>query len=197
MQVNKEVSATVISPSRNVNLRKGRGFSLSEIKKSGKSVQELKDMNVPIDYSRKSTHEVNIEALKNIKITKTTSKKRKPFQPKEKRRAEFKPKKEKPAIKEEKVKVPKKAKVVEKPAPIKQKPEKVKVEAKATSMDRLPLTELSGLGPATEQKFIELGVNSVEELLLEDPSELGQLIKGCSEERIRNWIEEGKELVKK
>jgi predicted flap endonuclease-1-like 5' DNA nuclease len=197
MQVNKEVSATVISPSRNVNLRKGRGFSLSEIKESGKSVQELKNLNVPIDFSRKSSYKVNIEALKNIKITKTTSKKRKPFQPKEKRRAEFKPKKEKPAIKEEKVKVPKKAKAVVKPTLIQPEPKKVKVEAKAIPKDRLPLTKLSGLGPTTEKKFVELGVSSVEDLLLEDPSELGQLIKGCSEERIKSWIEEGKELVKK
>jgi predicted flap endonuclease-1-like 5' DNA nuclease len=197
MQVNKEESATIISPSRNVDLRKGRGFSLSEIKASGKSLQELKNLNVPIDFLRKSTHEVNIETLKNIKITKSKSKKQKPFEPKEKRRAEFKPKKEKPAIKEEKIITPKRAKAVEKPAPIQQEPEKVKVEAKAIPRDRVPLTELSGLGPAAEKKFVELGVNCVEELILEDPSELRQLIKGISEERIKNWIEEGKQLVKK
>jgi predicted flap endonuclease-1-like 5' DNA nuclease len=197
MQVNKEESVTVISPSRNVDLRKGRGFSLSEIKASGKSFQELKNLNVPIDFLRKSTHNVNIETLKNIKITKSTSKKRKPFEPKEKRRTEFKPKKEKPAIKEKKIKSPKKAKAIVKPALIKQKPERVKVETKTISKDKRLLTELTGLGPTTEKKFVELGVNSVEELLLEDPSELAQLIKGCSEERIKNWIEEGKELVKK
>ena len=197
MQVNKEVSATVISPSKKVNLRNGRGFSLLEIKESGKSIQELKNLNVSIDFLRKSSHKENIEALKNIKITKSASKKRKAFQPKEKRRTEFKPKKEKPAIKEEKDKVPKKAKAVEKPVPIQQEPQRAKVESKAISKDRLPLTELPGLGPTTEKKFVELGVNSVEELLLEDPSELAKLIKGCSEERIKTWIEEGKELVKK
>ena len=100
-------------------------------------------------------------------------------------------------IREEKVKVPKKAKAVEKPVPIQQEPKRAKVESKAISKDRLPLTELPGLGPTTEKKFVELGVNSVEELLLEDPSELAKLIKGCSEERIKTWIEEGKELVKK
>ncbi|MFW9930474.1 MAG: helix-hairpin-helix domain-containing protein, partial [Candidatus Thorarchaeota archaeon] len=81
-----------------------------------------------------------------------------------------------------------------KPAPIKKK---LKKEKAVTPKGKLPLTELSGLGPTTEQKFVELGVNSVEELLLEDPSELSQLIKGCSEERIKKWIEEGKELINK
>ena len=199
MQVNKEVEATVISPSRNVNLRKGQGYSLLEIKQAGKSVQELKILNIPIDFLRKSAHDVNIEALKNLKVEKSTVKKRKPFKQKEKRRAEFKPKKEKIIIKEEKVSAPKKTKAVVKPAPIKQEPTiaKEEVEVKPTLKDGIPLTKLSGLGPATEKKFEELGVSTVEDLLLEDPSELGKLVKGCTEERIKNWIEEGKELVKK
>ena len=40
MQKSTEVKATVISPSRNMNFRKGKGFSLSEIKQAGKSVQK-------------------------------------------------------------------------------------------------------------------------------------------------------------
>jgi len=196
MQENKDVSATVISPSRNVHVRKGRGFSLKEINQSGKSVQDLRKMNIQIDFLRKSAHKENIDVLVNLKLPKSTSIKREPFSPKEKRRTEFKPKVEKPLIKREKVSVPEKVKPVVKPAPIKQESEKVKAKS-SISKGKLALTELSGLGPATETKLHELGVNSVEELLLEDPSELGQLIKGCSEDRIKKWIEEGKELVKK
>jgi len=44
---------------------------------------------------------------------------------------------------------------------------------------------------------VELGVESVEELIAEDPNELSQLIKGCSEDRIKKWIEEAKELIQK
>ena len=197
MQKSTEVKATVISPSRNMNFRKGKGFSLSEIKQSGKSVQELKSMKIPIDFLRKSVHKENIEILKNLKVSQAKSKKREPFIPKERRKTEFKPKEKKQAIKKVKTSVPEKAVPVVKPAPIKEEPKKVKVESKVTPKGKIPLTELSGLGATTEQKFVELGVNSVEELLLEDPSELGQLIKGCSEERIKKWIEEGKELINK
>jgi large subunit ribosomal protein L13e len=197
MQKSREINATVISPSRNMNFRKGRGFSLSEIKQAGKSVQELRSMRIPIDNMRKSAHKENIEILKNLKALQTKTKKREPFTPKERRRTEFKPKEKKKTIKKDKVSAPEKAAAVVKPAPIKEKPKEAVVESKVTPEGRLPLTELSGLGPATEQKFVELGVNSVEELLLEDPSELGQLIKGCSEERIKKWMEEGKELTNK
>jgi hypothetical protein len=52
------------------------------------------------------------------------------------------------------------------------------------------------LGAATAKKFIELGVDTVETLCKEDPEELAQLIKGVSAERLKKWIEEGKEIIK-
>ena len=109
MQKSTEVKATVISPSRNMNFRKGKGFSLSEIKQSGKSVQELKSMKIPIDFLRKSVHKENIEILKNLKVSQAKSKKREPFIPKERRKTEFKPKEKKQAIKKVKTSVPEKA----------------------------------------------------------------------------------------
>ena len=196
MQKSKDVSAIVVSPSRSVHLRKGRGFSLKEIDQAGKSVKELRNMNVPIDFLRKSAHKENIDVLMNLKLPKSKSKKREPFTLKEKRRTEFKPRETKPKLKKEKISIPEKVKPVVKPAPIKEgtKIEKVKP---ITAKGKLSLTELSGLGPATEKKLNELGVSCVEELILEDPDELGQLIKGCTEERIKKWIEEGKELLEK
>ena len=196
MQENKELSAIIKSPARNVHLRKGKGFSRGEINQAGKTVRELRRLNVPIDFLRKSVHKENVEALDNLKLPKSTSKKREPFTPKERRRTEFKPKPEKLVVRKEKVSAPEETKPIVKPAPIKLEPEKVKVKT-TTQKGRTALTELSGLGPATEKKFNELGVSSVEELLLEDPKELGQLIKGCSEDGIKKWMEEGKELVKK
>ena len=196
MQENKNVMAIVDSPSRNVHTRKGRGFSLKEISQSGKNVQDLKKMNVPIDLLRKSAHIENIEVLSELKLPKSTSRKRDPFTPKEKRKTEFKPKTEKPKVKKEVVSAPEKVKPIVKPAPIKKDSKMAEVKV-ATPKGKMLLTNLSGLGPATEKKLNELGVSCVEELLLEDPNELGQLIKGCSEDRIKKWIEEGKELVKK
>ncbi|MGV9173422.1 MAG: ribosomal protein L13e [Promethearchaeia archaeon] len=60
----------------------------------------------------------------------------------------------------------------------------------------IALTELDGLGPATEEKFELVGVNSVQDLLREDPEELAAIVRGASAESIKKWQEEGKELVK-
>ncbi|TFG25689.1 MAG: hypothetical protein EU529_00315 [Promethearchaeota archaeon] len=91
---------------------------------------------------------------------------------------------------EPKVKTPPKTKLTPatkakpKPAP---KPEEIEIS----------LSKLSGLGSATAKKFQDLGVNSVEGLIKEDPEELAMLISGVSADRIKKWVEEGKELLNK
>ena len=118
---------------------------------------------------------------------------------KDKKKTPFKPKVEK--IKP-KPKQP--VKVKPKAAPTKlivktKKKEKVKsakLEEIPAEPVGIPLTELSGLGGATANKFIELGVNNVEELCKENPEELATLIKGVSLDRLKKWIDEGKELMK-
>ncbi|TFG08252.1 MAG: hypothetical protein EU539_02925 [Promethearchaeota archaeon] len=226
----------VKSPSKDKHLRKGKGFSLGEIKKAGKNVPLLKEFNIQIDYFRRSVRDENVEKLKKLKLPEKKKKKRAPFVRKEKRiRVRTKPaeKKPKPKKKEEKppkekVKAPKKEKVkpkkkgippikeeVKKPVEAKPAPEPEKkeealepaeeppiIEKKPKKKARkekkgTPLTELDGLGPATESKFKEMGVNNIEELLEEDPEELGTLISGVTAERVNNWIKEAKELLKK
>ena len=71
------------------------------------------------------------------------------------------------------------------------KKEKVIIEAKGT-----PLTLLSGLGTTTAEKFIELGINNLEDLSKENAEELALLFKGVSEERLKTWIDDAKELIK-
>ncbi|MHA1509670.1 MAG: helix-hairpin-helix domain-containing protein [Promethearchaeota archaeon] len=200
MESNKKIVAMVISPAKDAHKRKAKGFSLGEIQEAGKTVELLRKLNVDIDYFRKSKHENNIEKLRKLKDTSKKAKKKKPYEAKEKKRTPFKPKVSKP--KKETVKKV----VIEKPAkPTKAtkkasapKKEKVKKEPK-TIKKELPegettsLTSLSGLGPATAKKFEELGVSCAEELVDEDPAELAKLIKGVSEERIKNWIKECKE----
>ena len=46
------------------NLRRGRGFSLNELKVAGITVQEAKKLGIPIDFRRRSTREWNVETLR-------------------------------------------------------------------------------------------------------------------------------------
>jgi len=179
----------VKSPSKKANLRKSSGFSIVEVKASGKTVALLKQLKIKIDYHRKSLYKENVELLKSIKTPKRKGAKR-PYTPKEKviKREKFKEKVEKKPIK----------KTEEKKAPkSKEKPTKAEKTPVKAVEGGIPLTELSGLGPATVKKFKELGVESVEDLCKENPKELAMLVKGCSEEKIQKWVEEGKEKIKK
>jgi predicted flap endonuclease-1-like 5' DNA nuclease len=190
----------VKSPARDAHLRNGSGFSLSEIKSAGYDIQTLKNLGIKIDYRRQSAREKNVELLQSLKISDKTKKKRDPFVAKEKKRTGYKPKTQKPKkkaapkIKKEKVKEvkPKKGKIKEEKAKLK----KEKAEIKPTEMGT-PLTDLQGLGPATAAKLNELGVSSIEDLIKENPEEIGTLVKGLTAERISKWIEEGKELITK
>ena len=49
MENNKNIVAMVISPAKDAHLRKGKGYSLSEIKEAGKTVELLRDLNMDID----------------------------------------------------------------------------------------------------------------------------------------------------
>ncbi|MFX0073354.1 MAG: helix-hairpin-helix domain-containing protein [Candidatus Hermodarchaeota archaeon] len=247
----QKIIPIVKSPSRDRHLRKGKGFSLGEIKKAGLHILTVKKLNIEIDYFRKSTYDENIEKLKKLKIQEKKGKKREKFVPKEKKirvREKKVKKKPKPVKKAkpvpEKKKVPTKKPAKAKVAPAKKEPtkapiktkepeipkEKVKIPEKVEATPKVekevktktpktikektptekipkekikekkegtPLTELSGLGGATEKKFAEIGVSTVEEFIKENPEELGMLISGVSVDRIKKWKEEAKELISK
>ncbi|MFX1269286.1 MAG: ribosomal protein L13e [Promethearchaeota archaeon] len=182
-EINEKFHPTIKSPTRDHHIRKGTGFSLTEIKEAGKTIQSLHELNIPVDYFRKSIHKDNVEKLKKLKIEKKKGQKKKPYVFKEKKRTPFKPKKEKVVKKTIKKRVAvKKPPAKKKPKPIKK--EKIKVEPKKVKKETvelggMPLTSLSGLGPATETKLQELGVNTVEDLIKEDPKELAALVKGA------------------
>ena len=198
MESSKKIVAMVISPAKDAHMRKAKGFSLGEIQEAGKTVELLRKLKVDVDYFRKSKHENNIEKLRKLKDPTKKAKKKKPYEAKEKKRTPFKPTVSKPKKKTvKKVVAEKPTKAAKKvPAP---KKEKVKKEPKPKKKalpegETTALTSLSGLGPATAKKFEELGVSCAEELVKEDPADLAKLIKGVSEERIKNWIQECKEL---
>ena len=199
-----KIFAIVSSPSRDAHLRRGRGFSLAEIKMANKSVALLKELKVSIDYFRRTAHKENIEKLKTLKTPEKKGKKKKPYIPKEKRvtvKAKVK-KKITPPKKEEILpeKPVEEVKPKAKAASTKKQKAKVKAEVKAeekAEIKGIPLTELSGLGAATAKKFKDVGVENIEQLCKEKPEELSMLISGCSEERISKWIEEGNKMLNK
>ncbi len=191
----KIVAAMIKSPRRDANIRKGSGFSLGEINKAGKTVVLLKNYNIKIDYFRKSIHQSNIDVLKSLSLPEKKGKKRKPYTPKEKKikAKPFKMKKKMAppkTVKEDNKESLKKKEVPPKPKIVKKQKITTKKEMKA-----LLLTDLSGLGVATAKKFQQVGVENISDLCKENPKELAMLVKGCSEDKIKKWIDEGKELL--
>jgi len=64
-----EVKAIIHVPSTKRRFRKGRGFSISEIKEAGLSFQEAKRLGIPVDRRRRSAWEENIRTLKMSYVT--------------------------------------------------------------------------------------------------------------------------------
>ena len=60
--------ARFISPMifKSVTVREGRGFSVSEIQSAGLTPGEAKIFGIPVDARRQSSHEENIEILKDF-----------------------------------------------------------------------------------------------------------------------------------
>ena len=201
MESKPSLTALVKSPSKDGHIRESHGFSLKEIKEAGKSIDLLKNSKIKIDYFRKSVHSENIKILKALEFSSKGKKKKKPFIKKEKKRTPFKSQEEKIKKKPDRTTVKSVSKLEKK---VKAKPVK-KEKVKTTKVEKIeempisatgkPLTELSGLGAATAKKFIELGVTDIEALCKEQPEELALLIKGVSVDRLKKWIEEGKELI--
>ena len=69
-EIKEKPIANVKSPCMDSHERGGNGFSLAEIKAADKTVQLLKQLNIKIDYFRKSMHVENVELLKTLKPSK-------------------------------------------------------------------------------------------------------------------------------
>ncbi|MEA2089694.1 MAG: ribosomal protein L13e [Thermoproteota archaeon] len=60
----KKVSVVVYSSTRKPKLRRGRGFSVEEIRNAGLTLHEAKRLGISIDKRRKTSHAQNVQTLK-------------------------------------------------------------------------------------------------------------------------------------
>jgi large subunit ribosomal protein L13e len=61
--MSKFISPMVFRPE---TVREGRGFSLAEIQAAGLNASEAEILGIPVDLRRKSSHEENVEILKDF-----------------------------------------------------------------------------------------------------------------------------------
>jgi predicted flap endonuclease-1-like 5' DNA nuclease len=157
-------------------LRSARGFSLSEVRKVGLTIRQVRTLGIYVDSRRRTLHEFNVETLKMLveerqkqleEESKARMEKEETVEKVEKKKAK---KKEKPK-KVEKVEKekPKKVEKVEK-----EKPKKVeKVEEK----EEIDLTEIKGVGEKKAETLKSAGIFTVNDLLKADTAELAEKTK--------------------
>lgn len=59
-----EIDAVVCCPEKRTRVRKGRGFSLKELKEAGLTLHDALRYKIPVDRRRESSHPENVETLK-------------------------------------------------------------------------------------------------------------------------------------
>ncbi len=78
------VKAVITAQSGKV--RPGKGFSPDELNEAGVSIAEARNMKIPVDWKRRSSHEENITSLKShAEKAKATAKPKTKTAPKEKK----------------------------------------------------------------------------------------------------------------
>ncbi len=62
----EEIEPVVYASTREHETRVGRGFSYGEIERAGLSLGEARQLEIPVDKRRKTTHSENIQKLKEL-----------------------------------------------------------------------------------------------------------------------------------
>lgn len=141
---------------KQIDIRPGKGFSLSEIQKSGLTVLQARKLGLYVDPRRKTLHEFNVKALEVF--IKERQKQLEEVVVEEPVKEEKKRKKEK---KKEK-------KVEEKPKEKKLKKVKPEKEEKITT----DVTEIKGVGKKKAEELKAAGISTVGDLIKADTEEL-------------------------
>ena len=126
----EEIKPVVYSSTRKSRIRKGRGFSLGEIKQAGLGLHEAKMLEIHIDNRRRTVHLRNVEVLK---------------------------------------------------------------EDFGTS---IPLTEIKGIGKATQEKLERVDILDAYDLAHADINVLAEKVP-YSKKKLRKWQSEARKLIEK
>ena len=154
-------------------LRSARGFSLSEVRKVGFTIRQVRTLGIYVDSRRRTLHEINVETMKML-----VEERQKQLEEESKARME-KEAVEKVEKKKVKKKVEKKKKVKkkveEKPKKVEEKPKKVEEKPKKVEKGKeIDLTEIKGVGEKKAETLKSAGISSVGDLLKADTAELAE-----------------------
>lgn len=145
---------------KSIGLKSGRGFSLSEIQEAGLTIHQARTLGVYLDSRRRTTHEFNIQTLKQL-----MEERQKQLEEETKRREiereETEGKEEKKKEKKEKKKTKEK----------KEEKEKKEKKRKAKEID---IAEVKGVGEKKAEKLKAAGISTVEDLLKANSEELAE-----------------------
>ncbi|MBU7023822.1 MAG: ribosomal protein L13e [Theionarchaea archaeon] len=151
--------------------RVGRGYSLSEVEKSGARVSQVRKLGIYVDPRRSTLHEFNVQQLKALIEERQNQLKK---EAEKAREEEVERKEEKKAKKKARKKVEKKVEKEKEKKEEKKAEEKVKVK-KEKAPERSPdLTEIKGVGKKRAEAFREAGILTVKDLIAADAAELAE-----------------------
>ncbi|MBU6997013.1 MAG: ribosomal protein L13e [Theionarchaea archaeon] len=147
--------------------RSGRGYSLSEVEKSGLRVSQVRNLGIFIDSRRRTLHEFNVQQLKALVEERQNQLREEAEKAREEEleRREEKVSRKKARKEEEK----KKAKKEEK-----KKIEKVEVKKEKPGKPSPDLTEIKGVGKKRAEAFNKAGIFTVDDLIAADTGNLAR-----------------------
>ncbi|MBU7014418.1 MAG: ribosomal protein L13e [Theionarchaea archaeon] len=167
--------------------RSGKGYSLSEVEKSGIRVSQVRKLGIYVDPRRRTLHEFNVQQL----IALVEERQNQLREEAEKaRREEVEMKEEKESRKKAKKEGEKKK---EKRAEKKKIEKKVEVKKEKAPEGPLDLTEIKGVGKKRAETFLKAGIQTVEDLIAADTGELAEKTQ-FTEDYIETLKERAKEL---
>jgi predicted flap endonuclease-1-like 5' DNA nuclease len=156
--------------------RVGRGYSLSEVEKSGLRVSQVRKLGIYVDPRRSTLHEFNVQQLKALVEERQNQLKKEAEKAREEEieKKEEKEAKKKAKKKEEKKKEKKEEKKEEKKKVEKKAEKKVEVKKEKAPESSLDLTEIKGVGKKRAEAFREAGILTVKDLIAADTAELAE-----------------------
>ncbi|HUY01303.1 MAG TPA: ribosomal protein L13e [Candidatus Deferrimicrobium sp.] len=207
---------TVKKPKKYLTLRKGRGFSLKEIKSAAIPLDDAKKLDLPIDIRRKSIHDKNVSILSALYRKIVTSRAEENVELDLTKKEAYKELKQLKNIKGNEAKLLIEAGVKSLATLIEEEAyslaDDTKIEAERiekwieyakilikrksilTSVNEL--MQIKGINQAYAHKLVDFGILSIEDLSKEKAEILAKDLK-ISEKPLESWIDSARELTGK